>query len=50
VPAEDAEDEINKLRAELSSTAHSSDSAFRLSDYIEDALKKRLETLRKQGK
>jgi hypothetical protein len=50
VPAEDAEDEINKLRAELSSTAHSSDSALRLSDYIEDALKKRLETLRKQGK
>ena len=50
VPAEDAEDEISKLEAELSSTAHSGDSPLRLSDYIEDALKRRLETLRKQGK
>jgi hypothetical protein len=50
VPAEDSEDEINKLRSELSSAAHPDDSASRLSDYIEDALKKRLETLRKTGK
>jgi len=48
VPAADAEDEISKLRAELSSTPHSGDSALRLSDYIEDALKKRVETLRKR--
>jgi hypothetical protein len=49
VSAENAEDEIDKLRVELNSTAHSGDSALRLSDYIEDALKKRLQTLRKQG-
>ena len=50
MPAEDSEDEINKLRSELSSAAPPDDSTLRLSDYIEDALKKRLETLRKTGK
>jgi hypothetical protein len=49
VPA-DSEDEINKLRSELSSAAHPDDSGSRLSDYIEDALKKHLATLRKTGK
>ena len=48
VPAEDAEDKINKLREELRTRAHSG-SKLRLSDYIEDALKKRLETLRKRA-
>ena len=50
VGAQNAEDEIKRLRSELSSTAHPGDSALRLWDYVEDALKKRLETLRKQAK
>jgi len=48
VPAVDSEDEISKLRAEPNSRAHSGDGALRLSDYIEDALKKRVDTLRKR--
>jgi len=48
VPAEDSEDEINKPRLELSSTAHPGDSALRLSDCLEDALKKRLETFKEE--
>ena len=50
MPAEDSENEINKLRSELSSAARPDDSALRLSDYIEDALKKRLGTFKKKGK
>ncbi|HEY1677128.1 MAG TPA: hypothetical protein VGG04_05440 [Candidatus Sulfotelmatobacter sp.] len=49
VPAEDSDSEISKLRSELSSKAHSRDSASRLSEYIENALKVRLETLRKRS-
>lgn len=43
--SEDREDEINKLR----STSRPSDSMLQLSDLIEDALKKRLEQVRKKG-
>jgi len=50
IAAEDSEDEINKLRSELSLAARPDDNALRLSSYIEDRLKKRLETLRKNGK
>jgi len=50
IPAEDSDDEINKLRRELGSRAQSDGGALRLSGYIEDALKKRLEMLRRQGK
>ena len=49
VPVEDSDREINKLRSELSSKVHSGDSASRLSEYIEDALKARLEALRRGG-
>ena len=49
-PTEDPEDEINKLRSQLSSAARPTFSQFYLSDYFVDALKKRLETLRKNGK
>jgi len=45
IPAEDPDDEINKLRMELGSRAQSGGGALRLSGYIENALKKRLETL-----
>ena len=48
VPGADAEYEISKLRAGLNSKADSGDSALRLSDYIEDAPKKRVATRRKQ--
>jgi hypothetical protein len=50
VPAEDPDDEINKLRTDLGSRAPFGVGALRLSGYIEDALKKRLETLRRKGK
>jgi hypothetical protein len=46
----DSDDEINGLRSELSSAAQPSDVASLLSNYIEDALKEQLETLRKRGK
>ena len=49
-PTEDPEDEVNKLRSQLSSSANRGVSPFYLSDCVEDALKKRLETLRKSGK
>jgi hypothetical protein len=48
LPTEDSDNEIDKLRSELSSTARSRDSASRLSEYIEASLKARLETLRRQ--
>jgi hypothetical protein len=48
--SEDREDEVHKLRSKLSSTVHPSDSRLQLSDYIEDALKKRLERVRKKNK
>jgi len=49
-PPEDPEDEINKLRSQLSSRANRGVRPFYLSDCVEDALKKRLETLRKNRK
>jgi hypothetical protein len=47
---EDCQDEINKLRSQISSYPRPSDNPFHLLDFIEDALKKRLETLRKNGR
>jgi hypothetical protein len=50
VPTEDSGDEMNKLRSDLNSYPHPSLSPDVVFDYIEDALKKRLETLRRKGK
>jgi hypothetical protein len=47
--SEDYEDEISELRSELNSTSRPEDSVRQLSDYLEDALKKQLERLRKAG-
>lgn len=49
VPSQDPDDEINKLRSQLSSETRSDDSGLDPMDYIEDALNKRLERLRKRG-
>jgi hypothetical protein len=46
---EDSEDQISNLRSKLSSYPRPSGDPFDL-DYIEDALNKRLETLRKNSK
>lgn len=46
-PSEDLGPELNQLRAMLNSAERSS-SPFDVVDYFEEALKKRLETLRKQ--
>jgi uncharacterized coiled-coil DUF342 family protein len=46
-PTEDLGDEINKLRRQLSSRERAGLNPFFLLDYIEDALKDRLETLRR---
>ena len=48
-PTEDSEHGVNKLRSELSSRKHPSDPRRDILDYIESALKKRLEELRKHG-
>jgi hypothetical protein len=48
--SKDRDDETNELRSKLSSTSHPTDSTLQLSDYIENALKKRLEEVRKKGK
>jgi hypothetical protein len=50
VPSEDPEDEISELKSQLSSTARSTVNPFYLSDFVKDALKKRLDTLRRNGK
>jgi hypothetical protein len=50
VPPEDHDEEINELKSQLSSTARSPVSPFHLSAYVEDALKMRLDTLRKNGR
>jgi hypothetical protein len=50
IPSDDPDDEINKLRTELGSRAQSGGGALRLSGHIENALKKRLETLRRKSK
>lgn len=48
---EDTDDEINKLRSQLSSRARSEESGgLDPLDYIEEALKKRLVRLRSKGK
>jgi hypothetical protein len=44
---EDAEDEIHKLSSKLTSMARQSDFPSRHLDYIEEVLKQRLSTLRK---
>ena len=48
--AGDSEEEIQKLRSELNCYPRPSENLFLVSDYIEDALKKRLETLRRKGR
>jgi len=50
VLTEDSEDAINKMRSDLNSYPHPRLSPDVVFDYIEDALKKRLETLRRKGK
>jgi len=50
MPAEDSEDEINKLRSNLSLYPRPSGNPSHLPDYLEDALKKRLKALRREGK
>jgi hypothetical protein len=47
--SEDREDEITELRSELNSTSRPEDSVRQLSDYLEDALKKQLQRVRKTG-
>jgi hypothetical protein len=47
--SEDREDEITELRSELNSTSRPEDSERQLSDYLEDALKKQLQRVRKTG-
>lgn len=47
-PSEDLGPELNQLRALLNSAQRSGSSPFDVADYFEEALKKRLETLRKQ--
>jgi hypothetical protein len=49
-PVGDSEDEINKLISDLSSYPRPSGNPFQVLDNIEDALKKRLDTLRRGGK
>jgi hypothetical protein len=49
-PTADLEDEIGKLRSDVNSYPHPTFSPTLVSDYIEDALKKRLETLRRRAK
>ena len=49
VPSQDSDDEINKLRSQLSSRTRSSDSGLDPMDYVDGALNKRLERLRKRG-
>lgn len=48
-PEDDLADEISKLRSLLNSKARPGAGPFDLSEYIEDALKKRLDTLRKNN-
>ncbi len=49
-PTQETADEINKLRSDVNSYPHPAFSPTLVSDYIEDALKKRLEMLRKKSK
>jgi predicted RecB family endonuclease len=49
-PTEESDHEIKELKSQLDSPERAGYSPFDLSDYIEDALKKRLETLRRRGK
>jgi hypothetical protein len=46
-PTEETDDETGKLRQQLTSTERAGFSPFALLDYIEDALKERLEALRR---
>jgi hypothetical protein len=48
-PTEADDREMTKLRSELNSYGRRDLHPFQLSDYLEDALKKRLETLRRNG-
>jgi hypothetical protein len=48
-PAEDCEDEIKKLKSHLSSYPRPRGNPVHVLDYIEDALKTRLESLRKKA-
>ena len=48
-PTDDSEHGINQLRSELSSRERPTDHPLDILDYIEGALKKRLEELRKSG-
>lgn len=48
-PAEDDGDGINQLRSQLNSPMRSLANPFFVSDHIQEALKKRLETLRKNS-
>jgi hypothetical protein len=48
-PTEDLEDGINELRLQLKAKKRSQEDVSDSSSYIEDALQKRLETLRKKG-
>ena len=47
---EDSGDELTKLKSQLSSTTHRPPDPLVLENYIEDALKKRLEELRNNDK
>jgi hypothetical protein len=49
-PGPDPEDEIYKLLSDLSSYPRPSGNPFQILDDIEDALKKRLDSLRRGGK
>lgn len=46
-PTEDPGDEINQLKRQLNSPDRAGQNPFLMLDYIEEALKERLETLRK---
>ena len=48
-PTDDSERGVSQLRSELSSREHPGDQQLDILDYIENALKKRLEELRKRG-
>ena len=48
-PAEDSEGTMNELRSQLNARKHSGESPSAASNYIENALKRRLATLRNEG-
>jgi len=48
LPEENSEDDINQLTSDLNLYPRPAVDPFLVPDYIEDALKKRLETLRKR--